>query len=54
MYWVGPPGEEREEGPGTDFYAIREGYVSVTPLQVDLTRHNAIQDLASWLKRVPR
>jgi len=52
MYWVGPPGEEREEGPGTDFYAVREGYVSVTPMQVDLTRHSAIPDLANWLKRV--
>ena len=53
MYWVGPPGEEREEGPGTDFYAVRAGYASVTPLQVDLTRHNAIPDLSNWLKRVP-
>jgi 5'-nucleotidase len=52
IYWVGPPGEEKEEGPGTDFYAVRNGYVSITPLQVDLTRHTALSDLESWLKNV--
>jgi 5'-nucleotidase len=50
IYWVGPPGEEKEEGPGTDFYAVRNGYVSITPLHVDLTRHAALSDLESWLK----
>jgi 5'-nucleotidase len=51
IYWVGPPGEEKEEGPGTDFYAVRNGYVSITPLHVDLTRHAAISDLESWLTK---
>jgi len=50
LYWVGPPGEEKEEGPGTDFYAIRNGFVSVTPLTVDLTRHSALPELTSWLE----
>ena len=49
IYWVGPPGAEQDAGPGTDFYAINEGYVSVTPLQVDLTRYESIDALASWL-----
>ncbi len=49
LYWVGPPGEEKEDGPGTDFDAIRNGYVSVTPLHVDLTRHSAIPELTEWL-----
>ena len=49
IYWVGPPGEEREEGAGTDFYAVRHGYVSVTPLHVDLTRHSALDELNQWL-----
>jgi 5'-nucleotidase len=34
-----PPGPEQDAGPGTDFHALRNGFVSVTPLQVDLTRH---------------
>ncbi len=51
IYWVGPPGAEQDAGPGTDFYAVREEYVSVTPLQVDLTRHSLLQPLKSWLQR---
>jgi 5'-nucleotidase len=50
IYWVGPAGAEQDAGPGTDFYAVRNGFVSITPLQVDLTRHQALQDLASWLE----
>lgn len=50
IYWVGPAGPEQDAGPGTDFHAVRNGYASVTPLQVDLTRHAAIQGLSDWLK----
>lgn len=49
IYWVGPPGPEQDAGPGTDFYAIKSNYVSVTPLQVDLTRFDAIERLSQWL-----
>jgi 5'-nucleotidase len=49
IYWVGPAGPEQDAGPGTDFHAMREGFVSVTPLQVDLTRHSAIAGLDRWL-----
>lgn len=49
VYWVGPCGTEQDAGPGTDFHAVRNGYVSVTPLDVDLTRYDAIDKLASWL-----
>jgi 5'-nucleotidase len=49
VYWVGPAGPEQDAGPGTDFHALRKGLVSVTPLQVDLTRHSAVQPLARWL-----
>ena len=52
IYWVGPPGEEQHAGPGTDFQAVREGYVSITPLHVDLTRHTALSDLSHWLEGV--
>ncbi len=49
VYWVGPAGSEQDAGPGTDFHAVRSGYVSITPLDVDLTRYEAIDRLASWL-----
>lgn len=49
IYWVGPAGAEQDAGPGTDFCAVREGFVSVTPLQVDLTRHNALDTVREWL-----
>jgi len=51
IYWVGPAGAEQDAGPGTDFHAVREGFVSVTPLQVDLTRHSALNLLETWLTR---
>ena len=49
LYWVGPAGPEQDAGPGTDFHAVRNGYVSVSPLHVDLTRHRAVEPLADWL-----
>ncbi len=51
IYWVGPPGAEQDAGPGTDFYAVRNGYVSVTPIQIDLTRHQAVPIISDWLAR---
>jgi len=53
VYWVGPAGEGADTAEGTDFHAVGEGYVSVTPLQVDLTRHAAIGDVADWLRGRP-
>ncbi|MEN8106469.1 MAG: 5'/3'-nucleotidase SurE [Pseudomonadota bacterium] len=49
VYWVGPAGSEQDAGPGTDFHAVRSGYVSVTPLDVDLTRYTALEQVGSWL-----
>ncbi|WFP48608.1 5'/3'-nucleotidase SurE [Methylomonas sp. EFPC3] len=49
IYWVGPPGSEQDAGPGTDFDAIRNGFVSVTPLQLDLTRYERLAGLSEWL-----
>ncbi len=51
IYWVGPPGAEQDAGPGTDFYAVNAGFVSVTPLQLDLTRYERINDLKAWLPK---
>ena len=50
VYWVGPAGAGEDAGEGTDFDAVANGYVSVTPLQVDLTRHTAIADIDEWLR----
>lgn len=52
VYWVGPAGAEQDAGPGTDFHALRNDFVSVTPLQVDLTRHSAVEPLREWLERL--
>ncbi len=49
VYWVGNAGSGQDAGPGTDFHAVAEGYASVTPLQIDLTRHAAMADLTRWL-----
>jgi len=49
VYWVGPAGEGADAGEGTDFHAVAQGYVSVTPLQVDLTRYTAIEEISDWL-----
>jgi len=50
IYWVGPPGPEQDSGEGTDFYAVRSGFVSVTPLQIDLTRYESLDELSGWLE----
>lgn len=50
VYWVGPAGGSQDAGPGTDFHAVANNYVSVTPLQIDLTRHSMLDDMRSWLQ----
>jgi 5'-nucleotidase len=52
MYWVGPAGASADAGEGTDFHAVAEGYVSVTPLSIDLTRHAVLPELSRWLSGV--
>jgi 5'-nucleotidase len=49
VYWVGAAGEGQDSGPGTDFYAVAEGFVSVTPIRVDLTDHDAVSGIDTWL-----
>lgn len=50
MYWVGPPGAAQDAGEGTDFHAVSNNYVSITPLQIDLTRYDSLAELEGWLK----
>ncbi len=49
IYWIGPPGGEQDAGLGTDFHAVRRQHVSISPLQVDLTRYTALETVADWL-----
>jgi 5'-nucleotidase len=51
IYWVGPAGDGQDAGEGTDFHAIEQGYASVTPLRVDLTRHESVPVIADWLRQ---
>ena len=52
VYWIGPAGAGADAGEGTDFHAVANGFVSVTPLQIDLTRHQALAPLAQWLEGI--
>src|SRR6056297_3688432 len=52
FYWIGAPGGEEDNGPGTDFNAIRRGYVSVTPIHVDLTRYQALDPVGQWVQSI--
>ena len=49
VYWIGPPCEKQDAGEGTDFHAIEHGFVSITPLQVDMTAYASVAELASWI-----
>jgi 5'-nucleotidase len=48
IYWVGLPGPAQEAGPGTDFYAIQQGKISVTPLRLDLTNTEILNQISPW------
>ena len=52
LYWIGENGKEAENGPGTDFYAIKNNYVSITPLQIDLTSTDEIDKVDSWISKI--
>jgi len=50
IWWIGPAGSAEDAGPGTDFDAVRRGYVSVTPIHVDLTRYQALEKISGWMQ----
>lgn len=50
IFWIGQPGPEEDAGPGTDFYAVKMGYVSITPLHLDLTHYKVFEQLSGWVK----
>jgi 5'-nucleotidase len=49
IYWVGPAGSEQDAGEGTDFHAVRNRCVSITPIHVDLTRYDVIDTVKACL-----
>ncbi|GLS82824.1 5'/3'-nucleotidase SurE [Paraferrimonas haliotis] len=51
IFWLGPPGAQQDAGEGTDFEAVAQGYVSITPLWVDLTAYERMSALADWVER---
>jgi 5'-nucleotidase len=50
-YWIGPSGGAADAGPGTDFFAVENGRVSVTPLRLDLTNSPQLAHTAQWLSQ---
>jgi len=50
-YWIGPAGGAADAGPGTDFHAVGEGKVSITPLRLDLTHAGQLSVTKEWLSR---
>ena len=49
VYWVGAAGAVQDAGEGTDFYALQNNRVSITPLQIDLTRYDQVGYIKNWL-----
>lgn len=52
MYWIGQAGEGDDAGPGTDFDAVERGFISITPIHVDLTRYQALEQVAGWVSEL--
>jgi 5'-nucleotidase len=52
FFQIGPAGNEADAGPGTDFYAVANNKVSVTPLQIDMTRYSRMPEIAKWITAV--
>ena len=52
LYWIGENGKEDDNGDGTDFHAVSNNYVSVSPLQIDLTKYSEVNQLSNWLESI--
>ena len=52
IYWIGVAGPEADAGEGTDFHAINQGYVSITPMQVDMTKYSLMDELKQWSEKI--
>lgn len=49
MYWIGPSGDQADAGPGTDFFSISQGRVSITPIHVDMTHYTLFDNVSKWM-----
>ena len=54
IWWIGAAGSAQDAGPGTDFHAVSEGWIALTPIHVDLTRYQALESVASWAEGLHR
>lgn len=52
IYWYGKVGQQQDAGEGTDFYALSQGYCSVTPLTVDMTAYQSLNDMQTWIEKL--
>ncbi len=52
IYWIGKAGPAADAGEGTDFYAIKNNFVSITPIRIDLSKTEKIADLNQWIKNI--
>ncbi len=52
VYWVGPVGKGQDVGAGTDFHAVANGHISISPIIVDLTDHKALELVGAWLQNL--
>lgn len=53
VFWLGKAGPEQDSGPGTDFHAVANGFVSITPLQTDLTHYQGFEKVSQWMGDLP-
>ena len=49
LYWIGASGHEADAGPDTDFYAVNENKVSITPIKIDMTNYSAFEQIEPWV-----
>ena len=54
IWWIGNAGAEQDCGPGTDFHAVAQGKVSITPIDTDLTHHRALENVGAWARGLQR
>jgi len=52
LYWIGENGKEADNSEGTDFHAISNNFVSVTPLQIDTTNNSEVKQVNDWLQKM--
>mgnify|MGYP001181597975 FL=1 len=52
IYWIGENGKEADNADGTDFHAISNNFASVTPLQIDKTKHSEVKLVNDWLQKI--